>query len=109
MSCAMTKDQVLAELKDVTRRLGWWFIKSGDVLNLVNKTMGFKKGEHPVRYKTVRVKSSRPERLDAITQEEVIREGFPNMTCAEFIKFFIEGHKGCKPETVINRIEWEYI
>ena len=109
MSCALTAQQVLDELKDVTRRLGWKFLKAGDILNLVNKTMGFKKGERPVKYKTVRVLSVRPERLDLITPAECRREGFPHLTPAEFVTMFCRTHKGCTPETVITRIEWEYL
>lgn len=109
MSVALTRDPVLAELKDVTRRDGWWFLKVGEIVNLVDRTMGFKPGEHPVRYKTVRIKSTRPEPLNAITQEEVIREGFPHMTPEEFVEFFVKSHKKCWPEKIINRIEWDYI
>jgi hypothetical protein len=109
MSCALTSEQVLAELKDVTRRLGWLFLKPGDILNLVNKTMGFKKGEHPVKYKTVRVLSVRPEPLSAITKDEVRREGFPDKSPQWFIKMFCRTHKGCTPDTIVTRIEWEYI
>lgn len=109
MSCALTKEQVLAETKTVTRRDGWWFLKVGDIVNLVNKTMGFKKGEHPVKYKTVRIISTRPERLDAITKREVRREGFPEMTPAGFVSFFVKSHKKCTPDKIINRIEWEYL
>lgn len=108
MSVALTSEQVIAEQKDVTRRLGWWHLKPGDTLNLVNKTMGFKKGEHPIIYKTVRVKSTRREPVNAITQEDCRREGFPHMTPAEFIEFFCDHHR--IPATkIINRIEWEYV
>lgn len=108
MSVAYTKDAVLKEAKDVTRRLGRWFVKPGDIVHLVNRTMGFKKGERPVRYKTVRIVSARPEPLNAITQEECRREGFPDLTPTEFVALFSR-HNKCSEDRVINRIEWQYV
>lgn len=45
MSFSITTDQVRNREKNVTRRNGWWFLKSGDIVNAVEKTMGLKKGE----------------------------------------------------------------
>ena len=41
----LTKEQILARTKTVTRRLGWWFLKPGDVVWACEKCMGLKKGE----------------------------------------------------------------
>lgn len=43
MSFAMTTDQIREQSKTVTRRFGWWFLKSGDVVCGVEKAMGLKK------------------------------------------------------------------
>lgn len=95
--------------KTQTRRLGWWKLKAGDRLRGVVKAQGLKKGEKvqplgPI----IEVVSVRPERLDAITQADVIAEGFPEMTPAEFVAMFCE-HMNCCPSTVVNRIEFKYV
>ena len=41
MSFAMTTQQVKDQTKDVTRRFGWLFLKPGDILQPVEKAMGF--------------------------------------------------------------------
>jgi hypothetical protein len=74
----------------------------------VEKGMGLKKGEKVKRLGPIKARG-RWERLDTITQEEVILEGFPGMTPREFVKFFCKTHRGCKPETEINRIEFDKI
>lgn len=45
MSFAMTIPQVRNRTKTVTRRLGWKFLKPGDLVRAVKKSMGLKKGE----------------------------------------------------------------
>lgn len=48
MSFMLTKEQVLNQTKDVTRRNGWAFLKPGDLIQPVEKCMGLKKGEKQV-------------------------------------------------------------
>lgn len=108
MSFMLTKPQFLARTKDVTRRCGWWFAKAGDVYEGVEKGQGLKKGETVVRIGQIRVLSVRPERLGDITDAEVVREGFPEMTPADFIDMFCKANK-CTPAKMINRIEFEYM
>ena len=109
MSVSLTEQQVRDRAKTVTRRAGWLMLKPGDRLTLVRKAMGLRKGETVVRVAEVEVVSARRERLDAITQDEVIAEGFRTWTPAEFVMFFCGTHKGCTPETEITRIEWRYL
>lgn len=45
MSFALTTVQILDGSKDVTRRLGWEFLKVGDLLRPVRKCMGLRPGE----------------------------------------------------------------
>lgn len=116
MSVSLTEPQVRARRKTVTRRDGWWedkngkrMLKPGDRLTLVRKAMGLRKGEHVERITDVEVISVRRERLDAITQAEVIAEGFPGKNPVWFTAFFCGSHKGCTPETIVTRIEWRYL
>ena len=116
MSVSLTEPQVRARSKTVTRRDGWWedkhgkrMLKPGDRLTLVRKAMGLRKGEHAERVAEVEVVSVRRERLDSITRDEIIAEGFADMTPAEFITFFCTSHKGCQPDSIVTRIEWRYL
>jgi hypothetical protein len=114
MSFAITQEQYLNQTKDVTRRNGWKHIKIGKVYNGVNKCMGFKKGEHPVIYGQHIPISSRWEPLRRMIDEpeygrqEVIREGFPDWSPEQFVEMYCK-HNKCKPETLVNRIEFKYV
>ena len=86
-------------------------LREGDQLTLCAKVMGRKPGE-PLdrRIATVEIVSVRRERLDAITAEDVIAEGFPQMTGPdEFVRFFCATHKGCTPRSEVTRIAWRYL
>jgi hypothetical protein len=106
MSFALTTKQFLDGSKTVTRRLGWSNLKPGTLVCAVRKAMGLKPGEKVERLGSFRVVSNRPERLDAIDAEEVLREGFPGMSPAEFVAMFC-GHMKVKPDQMVNRIEFE--
>lgn len=108
ISFAMTTAQIIAREKDVTRRFGWWYLKPGDRLCGVKKGMGLKRGEKIERLCLIEVVSVRAEPLNAITQEDVIREGFPNWTPKDFIDFLVK-HYRCDPSASVNRIEFKYI
>jgi hypothetical protein len=98
-------------IKTVTRRLGWWFLQSGDLLNVANRCMGFKKGEKMTKYGQIVVLSSQKKRLKAMTQEECQKEGFPGMNPTQFIQMFCAMHrtKHCNPSTAVNRVEFRHI
>ena len=108
MSFQMTTEQYLNRTKTVTRRLGWWKVGIGEVLNGVEKCQGLKKGEKMVRLGQHRVVSARLEPLNAITKEDCVREGFPEMEPAEFVEMFVR-HHNCLPTVTVNRIEFEYV
>lgn len=108
ISFAMTTQQIKDRTKTVTRRYGWLFLKGGEILNGVEKAMGLKKGEKINRLCQIRVISVREEPLQAITQEDVIKEGFPHWTPAEFIQMIVD-HYDKDPSELINRIEFEYV
>ena len=109
ISFMLTQPQIKNRSKTVTRRNGWRFLRVDELLQGVDRCQGLKKGEHPVKLEVIRVKEVSFEPLEAITPEDVIREGFPEMTCGQFIDMFIKSHKGVKPETEITRIVFGYV
>lgn len=56
----------------------------------------------------IRVMSARRERLGQIYVEEVVREGFPGMSPAEFIALYCAPKKP-DPDRLVTRIEFERI
>lgn len=109
ISFAITTKQFQNRSKTVTRRMGWKHLKVGDELRGVKKAMGLRKGEKIEVLGTIKIVDVRFEPLNAITQHDVILEGFPEMNCSEFIDMFCKSHKGCTPDTVITRIEYKYV
>jgi len=110
MSFALTKEQIKNRTKFVTRRFGWLFLKPGDVLNAVEKSMGLKKGEKVKKLALIRVISVGEEPLSEITKEDCILEGFPDYEPVDFVNMMIDHSQGkVKPDDEANRIEFEYI
>lgn len=110
MSFALTTAQILAKQKTVTRRLGWTFLKPGDVLQPVLKCQGLKKGERIEKLGgPIRVVSIERAPLNAITPQDVYREGFPQMTREAFIAMFKASHRGCRVGSIVTRIEFSYV
>lgn len=119
MSFAMTTDQIMDGSKDVTRRLGWEFLKVGDILRPVRKCMGLRPGEKIVQLRDpIRAVDVRREPLRRMIDdvdygfEEVRREGFawhPDYRWpSAWVAMFCATHRGCTPDTVITRIVFEY-
>jgi hypothetical protein len=115
ISFMLTTNQITEQTKDVTRRMGWKFAKPGMLLQGIVKGQGLKKGEKVEKLAVIRVKSVRRERLNEMVRRptygkaECRREGFPNSTPADFVDFFCWGHKGCRPSSIVTRIEFEYV
>ena len=108
MSFAMTTSQIKNRSKTVTRRFGWYFLKAGDIVNAVEKSMGLKKGEKIKRIAQIRIINVRKEPLNSITQEDVVKEGFPDWTPQQFVDMLVNHYK-VNPKSLVNRIEFEYI
>ena len=106
MSFSITKSQMYERRKSVTRRLGWRFLRPGDVVMAVEKGRGLKKGEQIRKIYPIEILSVRTEPLGGITQDDLLLEGFPEMTASEFVRMFCATHRGCTPETLVNRIEF---
>lgn len=108
ISFALTKQQFIDGTKDVTRRLYWQKLKAGDHLMVVEKTMGLKKGEKVVKLGEIEVINVRREPLLTITQEDVVREGFPDWDEQQFIDFFCQVNKFDSRDDV-TRIEFRKV
>jgi hypothetical protein len=109
MSFMLTKQQVYDKTKTHTIRDGWWFLKSGELLNAVEKGMGLKKGEKVTRMCQIRILSTRPDILKNVTHEICIKEGFPWLAPFEFVEMFCKFNKKATVTKKLNFIEFEYI
>lgn len=111
MSFSLTTPQILARSKTVTRRIGWAFLTPGDLIQAVEKGMGLKKGEKVRRLAVLRVTDVRREPLSDGFQHvgDAENEGFPDLMWDEFTDMFCQTHRGCTPDTVVTRIEFEYV
>lgn len=109
ISFALTTEQVRNQTKTVTRRVGWMFLKKGDLLQPVVKGQGLKKGEavEKIGGPILVVDVHREELLEGLSQSDVMREGFPGMSPREFAEMFC-AHNGCRPTSFVTRIQFEY-
>lgn len=111
MSFSMTTEAFKRREKTVTRRLGWWNLEPGELLQGVEQAQGLRKGEHVVKLHVIRVKSVIREPLYAMRDwgpGECRREGFPGMSPGRFIAMFCDANR-VLPSTEVNRIEFEYV
>lgn len=80
----------------------------------IEKGQGLKKGEHIVKIHMFIPVSSKWEPLQRLLDDpeygkrEVIYEGFPYLTPAEFVNMLCEKYN-CGPEKEFNRIEFKHI
>jgi len=109
MSFFLTMKQFRARTKTVTRRFGWIHLKPGDVVMGAEKCMGLKKGERVIDLGLIRILGNSREPLNAITIDDVIKEGFPEMSTSQFIAFFLRESGGYDPMVEVSRIEFEYL
>lgn len=120
MSCAMTVGAVVDRTKTESRRRWWTWqnLAPGERLILVEKAMGLPKGASQVVLAEVEVLANESARMCDITLAQVAAEGFPEMTVAEFVAFWMDGHGlrfgGYGPgvvsrEFVVRRIVWRYV
>ena len=116
MSFALTIAQIQNQTKTVTRRVGWKFLKRGDLVQPVEKAQGLKKGEKvrkiggPIRILKAEHEWMSDFRNRSDAAEECRREGFPEMTPQEFYVFFLGSHTDPGADDLaVTRIEFEYI
>ena len=111
MSFSMTTEAVRRHEKTVTRRLGWWDLKPGTVLQACEKCQGLKKGEKVVKLAVIRVVSVTREPLHYVLdypESEFVNEGFGDMRRRAFMNMFMQANH-CWEFTPVNRIEFEYV
>ncbi|MHC5537550.1 ASCH domain-containing protein [Singulisphaera rosea] len=110
ISFPLTSDEFRARTKTVSRRLGWSTLRPGDILKVVARPEGSKKGERGEDLGLIRVVSVRREPLNAIDEADCRREGFPKLSPSEFVSKFCElgRSSGVHPEMIVTRIEFEY-
>jgi hypothetical protein len=112
ISFFLTTPQFVARTKDVTRRVGWAALAAGETLQAVRQAQGLKKGEKVEKLGLILVRDVRREPLRRLTDEprygriETDREGFPEMSPAEFVAFFCRTHR-VFPQRLVTRIEYE--
>lgn len=119
ISFMLTIPQMYAGTKDVTRRLGWWGLQPGQQLRACEKCMGLKAGEKIKVISIIEVVSTRREPLRRMIDDldygfaECVREGFGDHPQyrfpSEFVAMFCASHKGCTPDTEVNRIEFKKV
>jgi hypothetical protein len=111
MSFSMTTAAARAHTESVTRRLGWWSVKPGEVIMAIEKGMGLKKGEKQVEIGPFRVVSAKGEQVRDFFKygpEECAREGFPDLTPVQFVAMF-KRHHSIPDNWPVNRIEIEWL
>lgn len=105
MSFSLTKEQVLKKTKTVTRRQGWDKLKIGEIVQPVEKCMGFKRKRLGGR---IRITSFSKELIENASHADLVREGFTNYTVPEYVDMYCKAN-GCQPTDTCNLIEFEYL
>lgn len=114
MSFSLTTQQMRDRTKTVTRRKGWEFLRTGDIVNACVKCMGLKPGEKIERIGQIRITGVRRERLKcmidygAYGNEDAAKEGFPHLSGEQFVAMFCR-HMGGTPNQFVTRIEFEHL
>jgi hypothetical protein len=111
ISFSLTTQQVRDKTKDVTRRIGWTFLKPGARLMAIEKGQGLKKGEKVKRICEIEVVTIKREPLRAILDypiTEIDREGFGYTTRYEFVELFLRANGGTETQ-IVTRIEFKYV
>jgi len=104
----LTTVQIKNKSKTVTRRLGWWFLNPGDIINACEKCQGLKKGEKIKKLCQIRIVHTRKVLLCNMEPLDYVKEGFPQLDNDEFIKMFMKEMK-CDYTAFVNRIAFEYV
>jgi len=110
MSFSKTIGPMRNRTKTVTRRAinTWRNLKPGEVLLAIEKGQGLCKGVGITPIGRIRVTDVFPVRLCDISEDEVIREGFPGMTPAEFVAMYVDAFH-IEPSDTVRRIAFEHI
>lgn len=109
MAFQFTSAQIRSREKTVTRRAGWLFLRPGDRVQAVNRSMGLRKGEKAEKLAVLKIKSVNREPVSSILDypDDAAREGFPGLTAREFAERFCS-LTNCTLTSTVTRIEFEY-
>lgn len=99
MSFALTPGAIVKRRKTVTRRIKDHY-KVDDIIIAV-----VEKGQTPLAL--LRITDVRFERLDAITENEMVKEGLGNLALPNFVEMMSNLYK-ISGSDLITRIEFEY-
>jgi hypothetical protein len=114
ISMSMATNAFIDGTKSVTRRAGWKRARVGQRLRVVEQGQGLRKGERMKTLGYIELTNVRSERLSCLTDnteygtQELILEGFPNLTPEQFIGILCE-HSHIGPNTVVKRLEFKRI
>lgn len=114
ISFMLTTEQIRNQTKTVTRRINWTKLKVGDRLQGCVKCMGLKPGQKIEKLAVIEVVDVRREKLSKMKRRpaygdaEAVKEGFPELSGAEFVRFFCSEMK-VKPSIIVTRIEFKYV
>lgn len=108
MAFFLTTTAIKNRTKTHTVRDGWKKLEPGEELSAVVKARNLRPGQKVERLATIRVTTVARRPLETITQEEVIREGFPDWTPARFVAWYSLKAK-CQPSYVLTFIGFEYV
>ena len=103
-----TQQQILAQTKTVTRRLGWAFLDAGIDLLAVDRNMGMSAGERAFEFGPIRVTRVHREPLHRCDDEDATREGFTDLGGTGFVRMFCDLF-GCSDSVQVTRIEFRYL
>jgi hypothetical protein len=113
MSFPDTAPEVRERLQTVTRRLGWRFVKAGDVIQAVEFESNSSRSPRVLgilRVRGVRVESLSRLVTDATyAEDELPREGRPCWSRDHFIATFLRRHRLKHANVDITRIEFDYV
>lgn len=107
MSFKLTERQMRERRKTVTRRLGWRFAVPGMCVQAVRQCQGLKRGQKVEPICVIEFTHVCSQPLNWMDQDDCMREGFPEMTPAEFVQMFCRA-TGCEPETEVTRIAFVF-
>jgi hypothetical protein len=111
ISMAQTTAQFLDGSKTVTRRVGWKHAKVGMRLRVVRQAQGLPKGANMKTLGYIQLTDVRTEPLSLLTDHlnygtaECMREGFPNWSPEQFVRFFCATH-AVKPSAMVTRLQF---
>ena len=110
ISFAKTTEQFVEGLKTETRRDGWRRAHVGDMLQPVNRLPRVGAGKWwPLlwrgEYRHIQLDLVERVRLGDITKEQVQKEGFPEMSPVEFVRFYCAPRQP-DPDRIVTRLSF---